>query len=236
MPRSGSQGVPGLGGPSAHSGNAGDAGRRASAYDQIKEAILSGTLRPMERITESDVASRLGLSRTPVREAFGRLAAEGLIVVVPQRGSFVSQLRIDDILEIYQIRTPLECLAARIAAETIDESALAVLDRLVEVEAASQGARSTKDSLDANVEFHRIIIECVRNRRLKALVGQRRDRCIGPGCSGRPRGDAWTRPGRSTRTWSWRCAHGIRTVRNSSCGRIWSARASTLDRMLPVMR
>jgi hypothetical protein len=56
-----------------------------------------------------------------------------------------------------------------------------------------------------------------------------RDRCIGPGCSGRLRGDAWTRPGRSTRSGSWRCAHGIRTVRNSSCGRIWSVRARALS-------
>jgi hypothetical protein len=47
--------------------------------------------------------------------------------------------------------------------------------------------------------------------------------------SGRPRGDAWTRPGRSTPRWSWRCAHGIRTVRNSSCGRIWSVRARALS-------
>ena len=91
-------------------------GSRASAYQQIKEAILGGVLRPLERITEGSVAARLGLSRTPVREAFGVLAAEGLIVVVPQRGSFVSQLSIEDILEIYQVRTPLECMAARIAA------------------------------------------------------------------------------------------------------------------------
>ena len=86
-----------------------------------------------ERITEADVAARLGLSRTPVREAFGLLAAEGLINVIPQRGSFVSQLRIDDILEIYQIRTPLECMAARVAAETIDDACLGELDRLVEI-------------------------------------------------------------------------------------------------------
>src|SRR5215470_1502502 len=84
----------------------GGTARRVSAYQRIKDAILGGTLRPLERITEGAVAARLGLSRTPVREAFGLLAAEGLIHVVPQRGSFVSQLRIDDILEIYQIRTP----------------------------------------------------------------------------------------------------------------------------------
>jgi DNA-binding GntR family transcriptional regulator len=214
-----------------------DTGRRASAYEQIKEAILGGALRPMERITEGDVASRLGLSRTPVREAFGLLAAEGLIVVIPQRGSFVSQLRIDDILEIYQIRTPLECMAARIAAETIDEATLAALDRLVEVEASGQGTRTARESLDANFEFHRIIIECVRNRRLKALVGQlqgqvHRARLLWP--STRRRLDE---------TWREHAelvvalrARGPDKAEQLMRRHLERARASTLDRMLPVTR
>jgi DNA-binding GntR family transcriptional regulator len=214
-----------------------DTGRRASAYHRIKEAILAGALRPLERITEADVAARLGLSRTPVREAFGLLAAEGLIDVVPQRGSFVSQLRIDDILEIYQIRTPLECMAARVAAETIDDDALAELDRMVEVEAAGQGTRSAKDSLDANAEFHRIIIECVRNRRLRALVGQlqgqvHRARLLWP--STRARLDE---------TWKEH-AELVAALRARDPDRaeqamrthLEKARASTLDRMLPVTR
>ena len=70
----------------------------------LKDAIITGSLRPMERITENQVAASYGLSRTPVREAFRRLEAEGLIQVVPQRGSFVSQPSVADILEIYQIR------------------------------------------------------------------------------------------------------------------------------------
>jgi DNA-binding GntR family transcriptional regulator len=110
-------------------GDGSDREQRASPYDQIKEAILTGVLKPMERIAEAHLAERLGLSRTPIREAFGRLAAEGLIVVVPQRGSFVSQLSLDHVLEIYQIRMPLECMAARIAAEMIDEPQLAELGR-----------------------------------------------------------------------------------------------------------
>ena len=214
-----------------------DTGRRTSAYLRIKEAILAGALRPLERITESDVASRLGLSRTPVREAFGLLAAEGLIDVIPQRGSFVSQLRIDDILEIYQIRTPLECMAARVAAEIIDDATLDVLDRMVEVEAAGQGTRATKASLAANAEFHRLIIECVRNRRLRALVGQlqgqvHRARLLWP--STRARLDE---------TWKEH-AELVSALRGRDPDRaeqamrthLEKARASTLDRMLPVTR
>ena len=214
-----------------------DTGRRASAYQQIKEAILAGALRPLERITEGDVASRLGLSRTPVREAFGLLAAEGLLEVVPQRGSFVSQLRIDDILEIYQIRIPLECMAARIAAETMDEAGLAMLDRLVKIEAAGQGTRSAKESLDTNAEFHRIIIECVRNRRLRALVGQlqgqvHRARLLWP--STRPRLDeTWKEHAELVASLRRRDPDQAEQTMRVHLER---ARASALDRMLPVTR
>jgi DNA-binding GntR family transcriptional regulator len=191
----------------------------------------------MERITEGALASRLGLSRTPVREAFGLLAAEGLIVVVPQRGSFVSQLRIDDLLEIYQIRTPLECMAARIAAETIDESALAVLDRLVNVEASGQGTRSAGESLEANFEFHRIIIECVRNRRLKALVGElqgqvHRARVLWPSTR-RRLDETWKEHAELVLALRARDPDKAEQTMRTHLDR---ARASTLDRMLPVTR
>ena len=79
----------------------------AAVYAELRGAILAGAMRPHERITENQVAERFGLSRTPVREAFRKLESEGLIVVVPQRGAFVSQPSLEDILEIYQIRTPL---------------------------------------------------------------------------------------------------------------------------------
>lgn len=145
---------------------------RLVAYKQIKEAILSGALRPLELITEEHIAERLGLSRTPVREAFGLLSAEGLIVVIAKRGSFVAPLSIDDILEIYQIRTPLECMTARIAAETISDEDIARLERLVGTELAQEGKRAVQTSLARSQEFHDIVNSCARNRRLEALLKQ----------------------------------------------------------------
>ena len=145
-------------------------GRHLTVYDNLKDAIVTGTLRPMERITEHEVAARFGLSRTPVREAFRRLQAEGLILVVPQRGSFVSQPNLEDILEIYQIRTPLECMAARIAAETIEEAQLAILEDLVRIERERADRRSAERSLRASAEFHAVLYECTRNKRLVAFL------------------------------------------------------------------
>jgi DNA-binding GntR family transcriptional regulator len=218
-------------------GASADTGRRASAYEKIKEAILGGALRPLERISEAEVATRLRLSRTPVREAFGLLAAEGLIVVVPRRGSFVSQLRIDDILEIYQVRTPLECMAARIAAETLDEPMLAELGRLVEAEAARQGSRIARESLDANLEFHQIIVGCVRNRRLKALVGQlqgqvHRARMLWPSTLARL-DETWKEHAELVSALRARDPDRAEEAMRTHLDR---ARASTLDRMLPVTR
>jgi DNA-binding GntR family transcriptional regulator len=215
----------------------GHTGRRASAYQRIKEAILAGTLRPLERITEADVAARLGLSRTPVREAFGLLAAEGLINVIPQRGSFVSQLRIDDILEIYQIRTPLECMAARVAAETIDDARLGELDRLVEHRglrpADPIGERIARRERRVPSHHHRVRAE-------PPAPGSHRP---APG-TGAPRPALWpsTRP-RLEETWKEHAelVAALRARNPDQAEQVMrmhldKARASTLDRMLPVTR
>jgi DNA-binding GntR family transcriptional regulator len=144
--------------------------RPLHVYDRLKDAIITGTLRPLERITENKVAADFGLSRTPVRQALQRLEAEGLIQVVPKRGSFVSRPTIEDILEIYQIRTPLEAACARVAAERIEDDQLALLDRLVRVEQGRGPGRSPDRSLRAAAQFHAVIYGCSRNQRMATLL------------------------------------------------------------------
>ena len=144
--------------------------RPAHVYDRLKDAIITGTLRPLERISENKVAADFGLSRTPVRQALQRLEAEGLIQVVPKRGSFVSRPTVEDILEIYQIRTPLEAACARVAAERIEESQIALLDRLVRVEQARGPGRAPDRSLRAAAQFHAVIYGCSRNQRMATLL------------------------------------------------------------------
>lgn len=152
-------------------GNGGSPGTRpALVYDRLKDAIITGNLRPLERITENKVAADFGLSRTPVREALQRLEAEGLIQVVPKRGSFVSRPTVEDILEIYQIRTPLEAACTRVAAERIEEDQLALLGRLVRVEQGRGPGRSPGRSLRAAAQFHAVIYGCSRNQRMATLL------------------------------------------------------------------
>ena len=211
--------------------------RRLSPYQEIKDAILTGVLRPMERITEARVAERLGLSRTPIREAFGRLAAEGLIVVLPQRGSFVSQLSLDHILEIYQIRMPLECMAARIAAETIEDAQLEELARIVETEAGRDATRRAAESLSVSARFHEIIVSCTRNRRLAALLIDlqsqvHRARILWPSTLGRL-SDTWREHEEIIAALRARDADETERLMRKHLER---ARASTMERMLPVTR
>jgi len=152
-------------------GSSGSPGTRPlHVYDRLKDAIITGTLRPLERITENKVAADFGLSRTPVREALQRLEVEGLIQVVPKRGSFVSRPTVEDILEIYQIRTPLEAACARVAAERIEKDQLALLDRLVRVEQGRGAGRSPDRSLRAAAQFHAVIYGCSRNQRMATLL------------------------------------------------------------------
>ncbi len=90
--------------------------------------------------------------------------------MVPKRGSFVSRPTVEDILEIYQIRTPLEAACARLAAERIEEDQLALLDRLVRVEQGRGPGRAPDRSLRAAAQFHAVIYGCSRNQRMATLL------------------------------------------------------------------
>jgi DNA-binding GntR family transcriptional regulator len=83
------------------------------AYAAIRERILSGILLPGARIVAEDIATELNISRTPVREAFRQLDAEGLLVMRPNRGAVVASVSPDELLELFEMRAVLEGLAAR---------------------------------------------------------------------------------------------------------------------------
>ena len=87
------------------------------AYDCIKQQIVSLKLRPGSVINEAGLQEELGLGRTPIREALKRLSLEKLVVIMPRRGMFVSEIGIRDLQQLFEMRLPLESLAARLAAE-----------------------------------------------------------------------------------------------------------------------
>lgn len=144
---------------------------RADAYQSIRHEILELRFTPGEALSEYQLASMLGISRTPVREALKQLEYEGLVRTVPQKGVFVTQMTAADINEIYQIREPLESLAGRMAAVSMSDQDAEELEGLLL--AAREEARpgNLQRAFETSRQFHMRIIEATRNRRLATLLG-----------------------------------------------------------------
>lgn len=98
------------------------------AYQSIKKDILAWHIKPGDCVSEQQLADQLGISRTPVREALQTLARDGLVTIIPRKGTFVREISVEDIVEIYNLREVIEGLAARLAAPLIDQDTLAKLD------------------------------------------------------------------------------------------------------------
>lgn len=143
-----------------------------AAANLIRRAILDGTLRPGQRLTEEALARDLRISRTPVREALRVLQAEGLVESTPYQGSTVRTYALDDLDDMYQLRALLEGYAARRAALRIDEDGLERLRescvRLVALGDATD--ENVAQIVDENLFFHTTILEVAGSRRLTAMV------------------------------------------------------------------
>ncbi|WP_338524645.1 GntR family transcriptional regulator [Pseudomonas batumici] len=102
------------------------------AYTFVLEAICCGRYRKGDRLIAEDIASEIGMSRMPVREAFRRLDAQGLVTLRPNRGAIVSGLEFDELQEVFDMRGALEGLAIRVAVPRIGERQLAALERMLD--------------------------------------------------------------------------------------------------------
>ncbi len=130
-------------------------------YEQLIAEIRSGVLKPGDRLIETDLAKRLGLSRTPVREAIRQLESDGLVTHQPRNGATVRKLDYSEITELYEMRAVLEGTAARFAARAASEVELA------ELEAINQEMREAPNSqalFGANRQFHNVLLNAARNR------------------------------------------------------------------------
>lgn len=129
----------------------------------LRRAIVAGELRPGDRVGQDEIAERIGTSIVPVREALRVLEQEGQLGYRPRRGYFVSDLRIEDLEEIYALRQLLEERAAREALPTLDEAALTRIERAAADCAAAAETGDVAAELEANRSFHFAILEAPRN-------------------------------------------------------------------------
>jgi DNA-binding GntR family transcriptional regulator len=136
---------------------------------EIERMILSGELKPGQRLNEKAVADKLSVSRGPVREACRALAELGLVYLIPQRGVFIQQVTRDDAIEVYDLRAGLTALAASLLAPMLTKQMEAQLDAYVEdmQDAAEKGDFARFDPL--NLEFHDYIVRSTGNTRLTKL-------------------------------------------------------------------
>ena len=148
---------------------------REVVSEALREAIHNGTLKPGERLMEIQLAEELGVSRTPIREAIRRLELEGFLVMVPRRGTYVADISIRDINEVFEIRKALDVLAAGLAAERITEEELEQLERLL-VEIGEYIDNGDADGIVvADGKFHDILYRASRNDRLVGIINNLRE-------------------------------------------------------------
>jgi DNA-binding GntR family transcriptional regulator len=146
-------------------------------HDQLLGRILRRELEPGERISPPDIAAALGVSITPVRDAVNQMAAEGLVTVMPRRGTVVSPISVRDIEELYEIRLMIEPEAAELAADRATAEELADVQVLAErLEADPSAGRGKVEDLETylaeiatDAELHAAVVAAAHNRRLDVL-------------------------------------------------------------------
>jgi DNA-binding GntR family transcriptional regulator len=136
------------------------------AYEKIRRQILSCRLEPGSEISEIDIAERLSISKTPVREALGRLRLEGFVRGIPRRGYQITPLTISDMNELFDTRAVVEGGTIALATSRISDAELNELQRLADVSYDKETASTLDRFISANRDFHIAIAKASNNRRL----------------------------------------------------------------------
>lgn len=143
---------------------------RDVVFNTLRQAILRGELEPGERLPEIQLADKLGVSRTPIREAIRKLELEGLVIMIPRKGAVVAEITEKSLRDVLEVRRALEELSVKLACEKIQEE---------ELEELKVAAKEFEDALktgdvtayaEADVKFHDIIYHTTDNERLIQLL------------------------------------------------------------------
>jgi DNA-binding GntR family transcriptional regulator len=142
---------------------------RDEIRDQLIEQILNGKLAPGERIVEMRIAQQFGVSQAPVREALRDLDLLGFVVSSPFRGAIVRQISVEELVQLYPIRAVLEGLAARHAAQRMDQATLKKLEGLLATMRSAAARGDHRRALETDFKFHLTIVEASGNRLLQQI-------------------------------------------------------------------
>lgn len=143
---------------------------RDVVFNTLRQAILTGELKPGERLMEIHLADKLGVSRTPIREAIRKLELEGLVTMIPRKGAEVAQITEKSMNDVLEVRRAMDVLCVELACERIAEEALGDLKAACENFEQMVKTKDVKKIAKADVELHDIILQATGNRRLIQLV------------------------------------------------------------------
>lgn len=143
---------------------------RDVVFNTLRQAILRGELKPGERLMEIQLANKLGVSRTPIREAIRKLELEGLVLMIPRRGAEVAEITEKSLRDVLEVRGALEELAVELACDRINGEEIEALKvAATHFEETLQGGDVTAYA-EADVQFHDIIYNATDNQRLIQLL------------------------------------------------------------------
>jgi DNA-binding GntR family transcriptional regulator len=144
------------------------------AYKEIKRQLLRGSIEPGVRIAVEDICEKMGVSRTPVREALVALESEGLVRAVPRRGYFAREISFREALDAYQLRMIFEPIATALAARRIRTEDLAAVKELADL-STDGSEESIERALEQNRQFHLRICQATGNARLTRIMADLMD-------------------------------------------------------------
>ena len=149
---------------------------RDVVFKTLRQAILKGELEPGERLMEIQLAERLGVSRTPIREAIRKLELEGLVIMIPRKGAEVADITEKSLRDVLEVRKALEELAVQLACEKITQEELEELEKAGEnFKKVLNRSKDITEVAEADVRFHDVIYMATDNQKLIHLLNKLRE-------------------------------------------------------------
>ena len=143
---------------------------RDVVFNTLRQAILRGELQPGERLLEIHLANKLGVSRTPIREAIRKLELEGLVLMIPRKGAVVAEITEKSLRDVLEVRRALEELAVKLACDKIQDEEIEELKAAAKEFEKALGTGDVTVYAEADVKFHDIIYRTTDNQRLIQLL------------------------------------------------------------------
>ncbi len=148
---------------------------RDVVFNTLRQAILRGELKPGERLMEIQLANKLGVSRTPIREAIRKLELEGLVLMIPRKGAEVAEITEKNLRDVLEVRKALEELAVKLACDRMTDEQM---DKLKKAAKEFEEVLKTEDvtqAAETDVKFHDVIFMATDNQRLIQLLNNFRE-------------------------------------------------------------